>query len=430
MEASSTRVRELSPIPNSGRINLRTICDTANGDDDCTDTSAPFCVSNECKNEKPCATQGDCESPIANYVCVEETQKCTKAQLIRTYITKENSKILIDDRLQGMQETIKGLKSGAGSIHDFKKDQRLSFQKCFLPNLTFLFCRQEWVRERWNKHSHVKWIIDMSQKLTKDTLDFLKTHFSIRTWKEIFAANEAEARYRDRVKTFAKRERNRVEKLLEKANDFIDKRRADLRTGTLILSNTDEAKYTCYLTYVQRIVLAIDEDIRTAEEELRKEFDGFEVDCPVAAGVSNGITEGLVDVSFNSLEKIKEAVDDCKKKMNAYLDKVHAKYKGIHDARNPQLDKCEAKIRSFPPPSQGASIPNDCKNPVDNSDKCALLVRQSTTDDRWDDNDNLFDILIRNNEDLITALVGQFPADGTQNVLTGLQVRINFSVSM
>ena len=64
----------------------------------------------------------------------------------------------------------------------------------------------------------------MSQKLTKDTLDFLKTHFSIRTWKEIFAANEAEARYRDRVKTFAKRERNRVENLLEDANKFINER--------------------------------------------------------------------------------------------------------------------------------------------------------------------------------------------------------------
>ena len=124
LEAPSTRVRELSPIPNSGRINWRTICDTANGNKDCTDAAAPFCVSNQCKNEKSCTTDGDCISPIANYVCVEETQKCTKAQLISTYITKENGKILIDDRLQGMQETIKGLRSGAGSIYAFKKDQR------------------------------------------------------------------------------------------------------------------------------------------------------------------------------------------------------------------------------------------------------------------------------------------------------------------
>ena len=45
------------------------------------------------------------------------------------------------------------------------------------------------------------------------------------------------------------------------------------------------------------------------------------------------------------------------------------------------------------------------------------LERQSTSNDQYSPEDSMFDIMIRNNENLITALIGKAEGDGTTNLL-------------
>ena len=45
------------------------------------------------------------------------------------------------------------------------------------------------------------------------------------------------------------------------------------------------------------------------------------------------------------------------------------------------------------------------------------LQRQSTSNDQYSSEDSMFDIMIRNNENLITALIGKTQGDGTTNLL-------------
>ena len=52
------------------------------------------------------------------------------------------------------------------------------------------------------------------------------------------------------------------------------------------------------------------------------------------------------------------------------------------------------------------------------------LQRQSMSDDKYSPEDSMFDIMIRNNENLITALIGKTEGDGNTNLLKTVNDRV------
>ena len=271
------------------------------------------------------------------------------------------------------------------------------------PSITCF--RNEWTREQWNKHTHVRWLRDMSQKLTKDSFDFLKTQFNIKTRSALKDAKEAQERYRNIVTSNGVRERRIVYKLLEEISDWLVEKVAAQKRGDVLLLDLDMEKYVNYLKEVRDTKIpALKTKLEKIDKELEQKFDqDVTPKCPVTSSKIDDLTSNLDSVSFSGQEKIETINNECQEELNKYFKAMRPKYGTLEEEYNEEFEEIKKK----------------------ESELGTSLVRQaSTTDDRWDYNDNIFDIMIRNNEDLITALVGKFPADENKNILTGMEVNM------
>ena len=301
--------------------------------------------------------------------------------------------------------------------------------------------RNEWVNEQWKKHGHVQWLIGMSQKLTKDTLDFLKAQFNIRTRSSINDANTSQDRHRKIVEQFGEIEKRNVEKLLEDLKKWI-KSRFDENNwfgyklkGEKDKTTTALGQYIAYREQVKAIKKDLEKDMEKVEEELAILLDSDVTPvCPVTGSKIADITSELASVSFAGVQNIETITQQCQAKMTEYFKQVNQKYEEIQwriKYKKPfddlktlinalfttdtpalyEIKYTSTRFKSNLKPQQPT-----LQNPN--------LRQASTTEDEWSYDDNIFDILIRNNENLITALVGKFPADENKNLLTGMEVKI------
>ena len=164
------------------------------------------------------------------------------------------------------------------------------------------------------------------------------------------------------------------------------------------------------------------------EQEQETKFD-TEVtpECPVALSKLDDVTNNLVKVSFTGLTQIENINSACNTKLNAYFTDMRSEYEDDKfltdpDTTIPALATAGTQRAKF---DKIKDLVEELPNQAEyvNSRRKPSFRQASTTDDRWGYNDNIFDIMIRNNEDLITALVGKFPADENTNLLSGMEVK-------
>ena len=244
----------------------------------------------------------------------------------------------------------------------------------------------------------------MSQRITKDTIDFLKAQFNIRTQHDINKVNEAKDRYRTIVKNFGEK-KEEIVRALRKEMSFwlLDVQKLDLINK---LKGAQKTSFQTQQSNVRKWRGEVVTQLNKAKAELKIMFDNDVTQkCPVTDNIDtiDSVTTNLASVSFTGLDNIENIVKECQKKVNEYYKASRNKFEAIRVKYRPLFDTAKDQVSQLRLNAQ-------------------RLRQASTTDEKWDYNDNIFDILIRNNEDLITALVGKFPADQNKNILTGMEV--------